>query len=246
MSSETTEPTASTIVLISPVALDASSWDSSRLPTRPQFRYEYPGHGARSARHDDWDLDWIADDIAATIDGPIDAIGISMGSMVAQHLLVRHPGRVRSAVLAAAGAATNPDVMRERAERILRVGAGGVVTETLERWFTAGAREPTEADFVSKTRATLAAADAPSVSQAWIAMSRHDARDELAGIDAPVTCIAGRDDLATPPAAVTALSEAIPGARLEVLAGPHMLQLETPDKFSAAVRRHFERLEGQQ
>ena len=52
----------------------------------------------------------------------------------------------------------------------------------------------------------------------------------------PTLVVAGERDAATPLPAATALSNAIPDARITVLGGaPHMMQIESRDAFNAAI-----------
>ena len=98
-----------TVVLLPPVGLDERCWDWLDLPG-PAIRHVYPGFGRRPGDHRPADLDIWADEVASLGDGePLDLVGISMGSMVAQHLAIRHPDRVNSLLLACTGGSADAE-----------------------------------------------------------------------------------------------------------------------------------------
>ncbi|HEX4088631.1 MAG TPA: alpha/beta hydrolase, partial [Trebonia sp.] len=104
-----------TLVLLPPVGLDERCWDWLDLPA-PAIRHVYPGFGARPRDNRPADLDTWADEVAGLGDGePLDLVGISMGSMVAQHLAVRHRDRVNSLLLACTGGSADPATALARA-----------------------------------------------------------------------------------------------------------------------------------
>jgi pimeloyl-ACP methyl ester carboxylesterase len=68
------------------------------------------------------------------------------------------------------------------------------------------------------------------------ASSRHDLRGRLGGLAMPVHVISGAHDVLVPRWKQEELAAGIPGARLTVIdGGPHALQLEKAQEFSAAV-----------
>jgi pimeloyl-ACP methyl ester carboxylesterase len=185
----------------------------------------------------------LADEVAAAHQGTLDVVGVSMGGMVAQHLAIRHPDRVRSALVACTGAFADPAVMAGRARAAERGAMAGVLDDTLERWFTPEFRTRTpEPDPAAYARRTLLGLDPSAFADGWRAIATHDARPGLAGVSARVTCVAGRDDAAASLERVSQIADAVPGARLTVLDGPHMIHLEQPQAFSAAVREHLDRV----
>jgi 3-oxoadipate enol-lactonase len=229
-----------TLVLLPPVGLDERCWDWLDLPAAA-IRHVYPGFGRRPRDDQPADLDTWADEVAGLDDGePLDLVGISMGSMVAQHLAVRHPGRVNSLLLACTGGSADPAVALARAAAADAGGITGTLDSTLQRWFTpaALAARP-EHPGVGYARATLLALDPASWAAGWRAIARHDVLAALGAVTAPTTCIAGRSDQSAPPERVRRLAAAIPGARLEMLDGPHMIHLENPAAFSAALAAHL-------
>ena len=187
----------------------------------------------------------LADEVASISDEPLDLVGISMGGMVAEHVAIQHPHRVRSLLVACTGAFVNPAVMQERAEAAERRGMEGVVDETLERWFTAAALEaqPPHSG-VELARRTLLALDRHAFADGWRAIAGHDARGRLALISAPVTCVAASDDPVGTPERVKEMADGIRGSSMVVIPGPHMIHLERPAEFGAVVADHLARLDG--
>jgi pimeloyl-ACP methyl ester carboxylesterase len=230
-------------VLLTPNGLDSRCWQWLELPAGLEVaRPEHPGHGARPRGPSPFGLDQLADEVASVHRGPLHLVGVSLGGMVAQHLALRHPRRVSSLLLACTGPSADAEKMRVRAAETEERGMEGVLESTLGRWFTREAldREP-EHPGVAYARRTLLALDPASFADGWRAIGTHDVLDRLGEIDAPTTCLAGSVDPAAPPERMRSLAEAVPGARLIVVeGGPHMLQLERPDEFSAALRRHLQ------
>lgn len=231
-----------TLVLLPPVGLDEHYWDWLDLPAAA-IRHVYPGFGGRPRNDHLAELDAWADEVAGLGDGePLDLVGISMGSMVAQHVAVRHPDRVHSLLLACTGGSADPGVALGRAEAAEAGGMTAVLAETLQRWFTAAALAARpEHPGVGYARATLLALDPASWAAGWRAIAGHDVLARLGAVTAPTTCVAARNDLSAPVERVQRLAQAIPGARLEILDGPHMIALENPAAFSAALAAHLER-----
>jgi pimeloyl-ACP methyl ester carboxylesterase len=230
-----------TIVLLPPVGLDEHCWDWLDLPV-PVIRHVYPGFGRRPRGAQPADLDVWADEVASLGGGePLDLAGVSMGSMVAQHAALRHPGRIRSLLLACTGGSASPDSALARAAAAA-AGMAAVLDDTLRRWFTPGALDarPAHPGVEYATR-TLLALDPASFTDGWRAIARHDVLTRLGAITAPTTCIAASSDASGPVQRVRRLAEAIPRARLEILDGPHMIHLENPVAFSAALAAHLER-----
>jgi 3-oxoadipate enol-lactonase len=228
-----------TLVLMTPIGVDAAAWDAVDLPDGA-IRHEWPGCGARPRAAHQPDMASLADEVAELYDGPLDLAGCSMGGMVGQHVAIRHPHRVRSLLMACTGAAADPATMRERAAAVEPDGMRGVLDVTLRRWFTpeALAQRP-EHPGVTYARAALLRLDPASFADGWHAIATHDARSRLGEVRARTTCVAGDADVAASVERVREVADAIPGARMEVVHGPHMLLLEQPGVFGDLLRRHL-------
>jgi pimeloyl-ACP methyl ester carboxylesterase len=184
-------------------------------------------------------LDEMADEAVARMQGRFDVLGVAMGSIVAQHVLVRHPERVRSALLACAGARSRREVMLTRAAAVEREGMEAVTPATLERWFTPEALTAGGHPGVAYARRVLLRMDPAALADAWLAISSHDVIEQLRAVEAPTTLVAGARDQSVPVAALEPLRERLPRTRLEILPGPHMIHLEEPAALSAALDRHL-------
>src|SRR4029079_18045348 len=93
---------------------------------------------------------------------------------------------------------------------------------------------------VSGLRDSLADTDAESYAQCCEAIATLDLRSDLGRVAAPTLVIAASDDAATPPAHAALIGEAIPGARVEVVANAaHIATVEQPGVIARLLLAHF-------
>lgn len=228
------------LLLIPPVGLDRNCWGWLSLPKVGVAYYEPPGIGVRRGEPPEASLLSLADEIATLWREPFDVIGVSFGGIIAQQLVLRHPQRVRSLLLAATTATVDRSILLERAEEAERLGMSGVLQNTLRRWFGAAVLSaPHEAPAIAYTRQALTACSPAVFAAGWRAMSEHPSLHQLARVQAPTTCVAGTEDVSTPRAALEAIATTMNRARLSCIEGPHMLHLESPGAFSDAVSEHL-------
>jgi pimeloyl-ACP methyl ester carboxylesterase len=215
---------------------------------------DYPGHGNRPLPPaEQFTLAAIADEIAANYAGQLDLVGVSMGAAVAAYVAVRHPDRVRSMLIAAGNAGRGrgelPEVtemQQQRAADQVRLGMEGTLETTLNRWFTRRALDQPDHPGVAYVRQRWLADDPQAVAATWLCLGKAAVRDDMPNVRAPVTVLGGLHDVAAPPAAINALQALIPNSRVAFIDGPHMLPLENPTEFGAAVREHLDWVASQQ
>jgi 3-oxoadipate enol-lactonase len=195
---------------------------------------DLPGFGASASLPGPYTMEGFADALARLLGerglGPVVLVGGSMGGVVAQHFVLRHPARVRRLLLVATGAATaSPDAALARADAL----AGAVWDESLiapvvRAFFH---HPPPAAEFERYCRIALAAAQAAAVEGA-----RSNARartiERLDAIQVPTLIVQGRHDRARTPEHGELMRRLITGSRLEIIehAG-HTPQLEDPAAF---------------
>lgn len=219
------------LVALSAAGLRCAAWDM-------------PGYGASAAPDAPLTFSLLADAVVAWMDAmavPVaHVVGLSLGGMIAQHVALRAPQRVRSLALLD----TSP-----------AFGLDGETTA--ESWIEQrlapmrdGATPASMADRVLRSIMSADASDS-AVAAAVAAMSRitndalaaavrclvtHDVRAELPSVQVPTLVLVGEHDRETPLPYSTFIAEAIPGARLDVVPGAgHISNLEAPE----IVNRHL-------
>jgi len=196
--------------------------------------YDHRGIGRSPHRDGDVSMADLADDAAALLDHlgieRTHVLGLSMGGMVAQELVLRHPGRVRTLVLAATFAGgesalgTYPPVVQAVAAPFLR---GARPPAQLVELVAAQARQYGVARDADALRAVLGQ---------LAAVGGHDTLDRLAQVTVPALVLHGERDPVIPVANARILAGAIPGARLELLdrAG-HVPFWEQPERCARLI-----------
>lgn len=207
-------------------------------------RYEHRGHGRTEAPPGRYTIDDIGGDLLAVLDAVgaqrASVVGLSLGGTAAMWLAVHHPERVDRLVLACTAAAWPPRDLWE--QRIQTVGGGApadLVDPLVARWFTPGHVEahPEARRAVAQM---LDACSSDGYAGCCAALADVDLTGSLGSITAPTLVLAGATDPAVPVAAAAGLAAAIPGAALQVIApGAHLVNLEQPERFNAAVLDHL-------
>lgn len=237
------------LLLLHGFPLDHAMW-SGQEPLADHVRLVVPdqrGFGA-STGPGPASIEQLADDAAALLDalhcGPAVACGLSMGGYVAQHLAVRHPGRVAAVVLADTRLeADTPEARAARVDLAAKVGRLGqrIVADAMVPRLLAASAEARAAAGRAEREAALHAAilrqPVATIQAALAALgARPDMTAAMSRVRVPTLLVVGAEDAITPPACMEAALAVLPHARLLVVphAG-HMVPLEAADVFNRAL-----------
>lgn len=226
------------LVALHPVTQDPSCWQwlSQTIDIAPEL--PRPLFGKRIL--ESFTLEDLADDVARRIPEPADVVGVAMGSLVAQHLALRHPDKVRSLVLACAPARMmDGQAYAGRAVSGLLLGMDSVVDETLHRWFSPETLSRNTPG-VAYARQRLRTFSPAVFARVWVAVAGHRPGSGLSAIDCPTTVVSGKYDVSAPPDELREMHTLISGSRFLSLDGPHMMHLERPDLLSGAIDGHLQ------
>ena len=167
--------------------------------------------------------------------------GISMGGAVGMWLAANAPERIERLVLiSTAPHFPPPEQWQQRIEAIREAGTAEVLADAVvDRWLT-----PAYAAQHPEAREALRTQIATTPPERYVAcceaLAQADLRDALPSITAPTLVIGARDDPSTPPDRAEAIAQAIPGARLEILApGAHLVNVERADRVNALLLEHL-------
>jgi 3-oxoadipate enol-lactonase len=221
-------------------------WDDQVAALKNHFRivrYDKRGHGKSAAPRGPYTFDMLVGDVVGLWNA-LDIekshfVGLSIGGMTAQGLALAHPGRLGKLVIANSAASSSPEFKAAWDARIAtaeKEGMGAVVEPTVERWCSKGfyAANPPPLD---KMRDMVRATSVAGYTGCGRALQALDYLPRLGEIKAPTLLIAGREDVATPPAGMKAISERIRGSKYaELSPAGHISAMEQPAAFSKAVR----------
>jgi pimeloyl-ACP methyl ester carboxylesterase len=252
-----TSGTGIPVLLLHAFPLDHRMW-YRQLPLAEHVRLIIPdqrGFG-QSTNGKPESICQLAHDAVALLDalhvaGPAVICGVSMGGYVAQHVAVRYPQRVSAVVLVDTKLEADTDEARaaraDLAERVGRVGQSILADAMIPKLLATSSEArtlPGRDEVIDQLQQMITSQSVPTI-QAALAMlaSRPDMTDAMKKVQAPTLLVVGAEDGITPPSCMEAAEAVIPNARrLEVPLAGHLVPLERPDIFSAALLAFLEEL----
>lgn len=241
-------PDRPTILFANSLGTSFHVWDAQAAALSDRFRilrYDMRGHGLTDCTPGAYAIAQLADDARALLDalriGPVHVCGLSIGGMVAQRLAAAAPDRVLSLALCdTANRIGPPSRWDDRIAAVTKGGVASIADAVLKVWFTP--------DFLAqRTDAARGMANmlvrtpADGYIGCCLALRDADLRDDDARIRCPTLVVVGDQDVATSPAAARELSNAIGGARLEVLAqAAHIPTVEQPAALNRLLGAFFD------
>lgn len=230
------------LLLLPGLSLGPVCW-APLLPSRLGRRYAVDPRGTGRSRP--WSgthsIDGHADDAVRVMDAvgleQVDLLALSFGGVVAQRLLVRHPDRVRKAVLLSCPVGHRPQTTA-LLEHLASLGEAGDLRglwSELAPWLV-GPRLAVEADLLLGATGRLVPplllrTDGPTVAgQLRALLDLPDAAaEDLRGVRTPVLLVQGGRDRLAPPADTTRLLSLLGNARaLVVPRSGHLAPLRIP------------------
>lgn len=237
------------VVFLNSLGTDFRIWDAviAQLPAEtPVLCIDKRGHGLSDGT--DITMANLVGDVAALMDhtGLTSSLvcGVSVGGLIAQGLVASRPDLVAGLVLCCTGAKIGDSTMwNARIAAVQHEGLGVMATAILERWFSAQfrAEQPTS---LAIYRNMLTRTPADGYAAVCAALRDTDSTVATRTITVPTHCIAGSEDLSTPPDLVRALSALIQGATFEVIADcGHLPCIEAPKTVAEAINAVHKRIQ---
>ena len=245
------------LLLLSGFTAQASGWHGPFVnllrPHVQVIRYSHRGTGTSDRLTGDVTLRELADDAADLLSAlgvdKAHVLGVSMGGMIAQELVLNHSQRVERLILGCTTcrggsqphrnggavpatpeviALLTPDPALSREEQVRRSWPAISTPEFIE----------SHSD-VLEERLRLSLINPTPIETAMrqmAAVRAFDSSDRLPNIDAPTLVIHGDRDALVPVANAYVLKDRIPGAELHILEGAgHLFTFEFPEESAAAV-----------
>ncbi|MEW6644616.1 MAG: alpha/beta fold hydrolase [Pseudomonadota bacterium] len=236
------------LVLANSIATSLHMWDGQVARLSETFRvlrYDYRGHGKSGVPVGAYSVDRLGRDVIELLDelqiARAHFCGLSLGGWVGQWLGIHAPERIDRLILSNTSPHLGPASYFD--EQIRTVLAATDMTATAEmfmhNWFPAAMLEGPNA-IVDTFRAMVLATPPKGLAGCYAAVRDSDLRRTISLITAPTLVIGGKDDKVTLASHSEAIAAAIPGAKLTLLAGVHLLNVERPVEFLTAVTQFLQ------
>lgn len=228
-------------------------WDPSLLrelsSDHTVIIFDNRGVGNTTAGVKTFSIKQFANDTSGLLDAlnikkPVDVLGWSMGSFIAQELAILHPDKVNKLILYASSCSgkqsvpPNPKVTTFFTKNVTRITSNGnarfLASASLlfpKTWIK---KNPNYLQYLPKSKES---ATIQTILGQIRAMSTWtESCDQLSRITKPTLVIDGTSDIITPSANSLLIAEKIPGAWLVRISGAgHGLMYQYPQKFSTIV-----------
>lgn len=241
-------PSAKTIVFANSLGTDFRIWNDVIAPLPKEvrvIRYDKRGHGLSECPPHPYSINDLASDVQSLL-RQLNVtnclfVGLSIGGLIAQELILNFPGLVRAAVLSNTAAKIgNQEMWQTRIEMAQSNKLAEMAPSIIERWFSRSFRQ-NEPAATEGWQAMLSRMPGEGYAGCCHAIMAADFSDKTASFDLPIWVIAGSEDGATPPNLVRATAELIPNCRyLEFDGAGHLTCVEEPKKYSSHLGKIME------
>jgi pimeloyl-ACP methyl ester carboxylesterase len=238
------------VLLVMGLGMTAAGWWRTVpvLAERLQvLTFDNRGVGRSDRPAGPYTLAQMADDAIAVLDAVgadrAHVYGISMGGMIAQHIALRYPHRVRALVLGATTAggtlAVPPgeatiDFLRRRPSMPAEEGVWSSIPYNYSPRTREHHGDRIGEDVVHRLQFPL---DAAGYAAQLAAATQHDVAAEVGRVSAPTLVVHGADDVIVPPENGRLLAGAIPGAHLGLLEdAAHLYTTDAPEADREVLR----------
>jgi pimeloyl-ACP methyl ester carboxylesterase len=243
--------TGTPVVFLHSMAGSATSWAPQFDALSAEFRcyaWNMPGYGASEPAADSATMSAVVETLAAMLDhhgltGPVHMVGLSVGGMIAQNFVLRHPSRVASlAILDSSarfgnGGGGSPSGWLQRTVAEIE---SQTLTSYCERMVSSIVAPGATTEVRRAALADMTPATKPGLRLAARLIAEHDLGQELKRIDSPTLVLVGEEDGETPVAYSETIAGLIAGARLEVVSGAgHLSNIEVPETVNQALLAHL-------
>lgn len=239
---------ARAVVFANSLGTDMRIWDQvcANLPPEiPTLTYDKSGHGMTQGGAGS--IAALAQDLAALMDqlNLRDALicGVSVGGQIAQALAFARPDLVAGLVLCNTGYKIGTaDLWATRIATLKQDGLDAMAEGIIERWFSADFRR-SHPEAIAGYRLMLTRTPQEGYAAVCGAIRDADLSNGTSQLTCPALCVAGGDDLATPPDVVEALAALIPNAQSTCYEGiGHLPCIEAPSRLATDIVAHYARL----
>ena len=224
------------------LASNMSMWDLQMPLLTKHFkvlRIDTRGHGRSSAPSDPYSLDELAQDSYDVFQAlgieRTHWLGLSMGGMIGQTLILKYPKLFESLVLADT-TSKRPDNARQMwGDRIAQAKSEGMtamVDSTLQRWFANDFRKNNPA-IIQEIAEGIASTSVNGFCGCCEAISHINTFDRLNEITCPTLIMVGENDHGTPPHMAESMKEKMPAAQFHKIPNAgHISNIEQPGIFN--------------
>ena len=231
------------LILAHPLGARLEVWDALTPALAQKFRlirFDARGHGGSSVPAGPYTLADLGGDVVAVMDelevARAHFLGLSMGGVIGQWLMIFAPDRLDKLVLAnTASHFPDPAVWNARIRAARGPGMAALAPAITERWLSADFRvaRPETASMIEDM---LRASDPQGYAACCAALRDADLRDAIRRAPPrPALVIVGDADASAPPARGAALAASLPGSRLVTLKAAHLSCVEAESAFLSAV-----------
>jgi 3-oxoadipate enol-lactonase len=239
-------PDGPPLVLSNSLGTTLDMWEPQMTALRARFRvirYDTRGHGGSPVPPAPYDVADLGADLLALFDRlgleRASLCGLSLGGLTALWVAANAPDRVDRLVLCSTSARfDSPERYAERAAIVLAEGMEPVANTTVRRWFTEAFAEE-QPGVLDEFHDMLLGTPPEGYAACCGVVERTDLTSSIGSIDAPTLLLSGADDPSTPPPHAERIAARVAGARVVVVPGSHLLNVECADEATRAILDHL-------